>query len=109
MVKRAERPGPRTADEGATPGPRRRGGRSRAEQGGGASERPRDLLSRAVRELMDEARAREVAAGIIQAAAKGNARMAVALWERLEGKLPNPQEHSGPGGGPIEHQLDLGA
>ena len=43
-----------------------------------------------------------LAASIVHLAAKGNATALAQLWERLDGKVPQPLEHSGIGGGPIE-------
>jgi len=48
-----------------------------------------------------------LASAIVRQAAKGNPSALNQLWDRMDGKVPLPLEHGGPGGGALKVQIVL--
>ncbi len=65
------------------------------------SGRPKDILTQALRRLVDDDEAKQLMRALLAECRDGNVKAMALAWERLEGKVTDKHELSGPDGAPL--------
>ena len=75
-------------------------------QSGNPGGRPKGIsMSKVLTDELSVEEARKVIRAVVRRAKKGDVKAASLLFDRTDGKAPQPLEHSGEGGGPIRVAL----